>query len=410
MMSDRLKVLLVITRLVPGGAQREVLELLAGLDRQRFRVSLASHPEGEWVEKGAALADAFHPIPALVRPISPRCDLRAGLDLARLLRCERPDVIHTHTSKAGMLGRMAARASRVPAVVHTPHGTVFHKTFLSAPMQRMIARMEWVAAHWTDCIITKSAHESVEYIERRIAPPEKFRVIHSGLDFPRLDRADIPSQAVRASLGAVDGRPILLYAARFVPEKDHACFLRAFEEVLESIPSAVAVLAGDGPLRKEIEARAASLIGRGALLSLGFRDDLPDLMRAADICISASLTEGLPLAVAEALALGRPVVATDAGGTREIVRDGETGLLVPTAHHAALAGAILRLLRHREYARRLGQAGQRLARGIFGVQSMIAKTTALYDEVWALSQRRGRASCKRSMREMPPPKTALKEG
>jgi glycosyltransferase involved in cell wall biosynthesis len=371
------------------------LELLTWMDRRRFHVSLACHPKGEWVEQGVALADAFYPIPTLVRPISPVHDLRAAADLMRLLRCERFHIVHTHTSKAGILGRLAARLAGVPVVVHTPHGTVFHDSFLSPSMQRLIARLERAAAGWTDCLITKSAYEADEYLRLGIAPRRKFFTIHSGLDFARLGHANTSSQAVRASLGIADGRPIVLYPARFVPEKDHGAFLRAFEMVLETIPDAVAVLAGEGPLRAEVEARAAPLMRRGALLSLGFRDDLPDLMRAADICINASLTEGLPLTVAEALALGRPVVATDAGGTREIVRDGETGLLVPTADSAALARAIVRLVRHPEYARELGQAGQRLARPIFNVQNMIIETTALYEELWAAFQRRKRAATSR---------------
>jgi glycosyltransferase involved in cell wall biosynthesis len=379
--SDRLHLFLVITRLIPGGAQQELLNLLAGLERRRFRISLASNPAGDWVERGAALADAWHPIPALVRPISPRDDLRAARALARLLRRERPDVLHTHTSKAGLVGRLAARAAGVKAVVHTPHGSVFHETFLSPLMQRIVARLERVATRWTDCIVTKSEHESAEYIARRIAPPQKFRVIHSGLDFNRLDAPGLPRPTVRAALGVGEERPMLLYPARFVAEKDHACFLRAFEMVLERVPSAVAVLAGDGPLRKEIERQAAPLLSRRAVLSLGFRDDLPDLMRAADLCVSSSLTEGLPLMVAEALALGCPVVATDAGGTREIVRDGETGLLAPTAQPAALAGAMLRLLGGPDYARELAGAGRQLVRDGFSLSQMIEQTTALYEEV-----------------------------
>lgn len=378
--SSRWKVLFVITRLIRGGAQREVLELLAGLDRRRFHVALTSHPRGEWVERATALADAFYPISHLVRPISPVRDLRAAVHLFHLLRKERFDIVHTHTSKAGVVGRLAARAARVPVVVHTPHGSVFHDSFLSSRMQRAIVHVERMAARWTHRITTKSLAETDEYVKRRIAPPGKFLIIHSGFDFSRLDLAGASPQVVRASLGLAAGQPVVLYPARFVPEKDHASFLRAFEMVRNSVPQAVALLAGDGPLRAQVEAQAAPLIGCGGLLSLGFREDLPDLMRAADICVSASLTEGLPLTVVEALLLARPVVATDAGGTREVVLDGKTGVLVRCADAEALADGIVRLLRHPAEAARMGQAGREHARPMFDAREMVRQTEDLYQE------------------------------
>jgi glycosyltransferase involved in cell wall biosynthesis len=397
--NGRLKILFIITRLIPGGAQRELLELLARLDRRRFHISLACHPRGGWVSRGAALSEAFRRVPTLVRPISPLNDLRAAVELIRLMRRERFHIVHTHTSKAGIVGRLAARLARVPVVVHTPHGTVFHESFLSPLMQRVIALAERAAACRCDCIITKSAREADEYVRRRIAPAGKFHTIHSGLDMPALECANIAPRAVRASLRIADGQPVVLYPARFVPEKDHASFLRAFEMVLESVPNAVAVLAGDGPLRMAIERQAAPLIQSRSLLSLGFREDVPQLMRAADLCVNASLTEGLPLTVAEALALGRPVVATDVGGTREIIRDGETGLLVRASDSFALGRAILRLLANPELARELGEAGQRLARPIFDMNKMIANTTELYENLWAAFQERTGAPTARA--EMP---------
>jgi len=378
---SKIRVLQVITRLIRGGAQREVLELLAGLDRRRFRVALACHPQAQWVKRGAALANAFYPITDLVRPISPGRDLQATIHLLRLMRRERCDIVHTHTSKAGILGRLAARAAHVPVIVHTPHGTVFHESFLTPRMQRIIARVERMSARWTDCIITKSDYEADEYVQRGIAPRSKFPTIHSGLDFSRLDFVGGSPQAVRERIGATDGRPIVLYPARFVPEKDHASFLRAFAIVADHIPDAMAVLAGDGPLRSKVE--AASLIQRGALLSLGFCDDLPDLMRSANVCVSASLTEGLPLTVAEALALGCAVVATDAGGTREVVLNGETGVLVPCADPKALAAGILHLLQHPEEAARMAQAGREHVRPLFDARLMVKRTEQLYEECLA---------------------------
>ncbi len=383
----RLRVLLAVTRMVRGGAQREVLQLLARLDRTRFHVSLMCHPEGEWVEEAAALADAYHPIPDLVRPLSPRRDLRAFGSALRVLRGRRFDVVHTHTAKAGVIVRAAARMAGVPVVLHTPHGTVYHDCFLSPPMQRVIALVERLAARRTSYILTKSIHEAEEYVRLRIAPPSRFITLYSGLDLSRLLPSESRGRAARAALGIEPTAPMILYAARFAPEKNHAMFLNAFRKVLQEAPSAVAVLAGEGPLRREIEGRGADLIAAGRLLSLGFRGDVPDLMRAADVCVSASLTEGLPLAVVEALALGRPVAATDAGGTREVVKHGGTGLLIPPGEADALAEAVLQLIRDPELARQLGERGRLAVRRLFDVETMVSRTADLYQRLWLASRR-----------------------
>ncbi len=233
----------------------------------------------------------------------------------------------------------------------------------------------------------KSIHEAEEYVQRHIAPASRFITLYSGLDLSRLSPCESHARAARTALGVEGTAPIILYAARFVPEKNHEMFLSAFRQVLEREPRAVAVLAGDGPRRKEIEDLAGDLIAAGRLLSLGFRDDVSDLMQAADICVSASLTEGLPLAVVEALALGRPVVATDAGGTREIVKHRGTGLLVPPGDARALAEAIVQLIRDPELARQLGERGRMAARRLFDVETMVSRTADLYQRLWLASRR-----------------------
>jgi glycosyltransferase involved in cell wall biosynthesis len=377
--------------MVPGGAQREVLDLMSRINRAHFHVSLSCHPVGAWVRNAAALADAFYPMPALVRPVAPLTDTRAMVGLTRLMRRRPFDIVHTRTSKAGIVGRLAAMAGRLPVIVHTPHGSVYHRSFLSPWAQQYIAAVERVVGRHTDRIITKSAHEAAEYVRLRIAPSAKFQTIRSGLDQARIIASESrPRGDIRGNLGCSDGRPLILYPARFVPEKDHRSFLRAFGKVLARMPDAVAVLAGEGPLRRESEAEAGHLIDAGALVSLGFRDDVPDLMRAADVCISASLTEGLPIMVAEALAVGCPVVSTDAGGTREVLRHRETGLLVPPGATQALADAIMAALQDPHLARRLGESGRRLVGSMFGVQNMVASTMALYRELWETHQERSR--------------------
>ena len=374
------KVLHVITRLIEGGAQDNTLLTVEHADRERYEVHLASGPEGAWLDRGREVADAFHLIPPLVKAVSPRYDMRALVQLLRLLRQERFTIVHTHTSKAGMLGRLAARLAGVPVVVHTPHGTILHDVYFGPRQQKMIARLKRLAARHTDAIITMSDCERDDYVKWGIAPAEKLHTIYSGQDYSRFDSAHRDRDSVRSALGLRDGQPMVFFPARYVPEKGHAFFFQAMDKVLREIPDAQAVLAGDGPLAHDVQTLVAQRALEDRIRLLGFRRDVLNLMVGADIVVSASLSEGLPRAVVEALLLARPVVATDAGGTREVVLQGKTGLLVPCADAQALAEGILLLLRHPEEAGRMARAGREHVRRMFDARLMVERIEQLYEE------------------------------
>jgi glycosyltransferase involved in cell wall biosynthesis len=374
------KVLHLITRLIPGGAQENTLLTVALANRERYRVHLAVGPEGAWLDRGRELADEFHLIPSLVHPIAPWRDLAALVELLRLLRREQFTIVHTHTSKAGILGRLAARLARVPVVVHTPHGTILHDVYFTPFQQRVIARAKRWAAGLSDAIITMSDCEQEDYRRWGIAPRGKFRTIYSGLDYARFDQVQRRGDSVRASLGLSPDQAMVFFPARYVPEKGHCFFFPAAVTVLKDMPNVVMVLAGEGPLAGEVAAlRAASGFPERILL-LGFRQDVLELMAAADVVVSASLSEGLPRAVVEALLLARPVVTTDAGGTREAVLDGKSGVLVPCADAEALAAGILRVLRHPTEATRMGANGREHVYARFDARLMVRRIDQLYQE------------------------------
>jgi len=373
-------VLHIITRLISGGAQDNTLLTVAHGDRERYEIHLAAGPEGAWLERGREVAHVLHLVPSLVNPISPSRDVGALVELVRLLRRERFTIVHTHTSKAGMLGRLAARLVGVPVVVHTPHGTILHDVYFSPRQQKMIAGLKRWAARDTDAIITMSDCERDDYVKWGIAPTHKFRTIYSGQDYTRFDGVHWDRQSVRAGLGLCDTEPMVFFPARYVPEKGHTFFFQAMDKVFCEVPEAQAVLAGDGPLARDVEGVVERNGFGDRVRLLGFRRDVLALMDAADVVVSASLSEGLPRAIVEALLLARPVVATDAGGTREVVLDGKTGVLVPCADPEALADGILSLLRHPEEAAQMARAGREHVRPLFDARLMVRRIERLYEE------------------------------
>jgi glycosyltransferase involved in cell wall biosynthesis len=380
---DRVKVLHIITRLIRGGAQENTLLTVALADRDGFEVHLASGPEGEWFPRGSQVADCFHLVPHLANPICPLRDLAAFAELLQMMRRERFAVVHTHTSKAGLLGRLAARLAGVPVIVHTPHGTVFHEVYFNRCQQRLVAWLKRVAARLTNAIITVSNAERDHYLARRIAPARKFRTIYSGIDYSRFE-GQVPSrERTRSSLDLRERDLMVLFPARYVPEKGHRFFFAAAEHVMQTMSQVRVFLAGDGPLAEEIAIMRAASAFPHRIHLLGFREDVLDLMRAADVVVSASLSEGLPRAVVEALLLERPVVASDAGGTREVVLDKLTGMLVPCADSRTLAEAVLHLLRHPEEAARMARVGREHVLPLFDARTMVRSIEALYHECLA---------------------------
>jgi glycosyltransferase involved in cell wall biosynthesis len=380
--NGRLKVLHLITRLIRGGAQENTLLTVALADRRRYQVHLASGPEGEWLPRGDEVADCFHLIPSLTSPVAPKRDLAALRDLVQLIRRERFAVVHTHTSKAGLLGRLASWLCGVPVTVHTPHGTVLHDIYLTPRQQALAAWVKRRAARISDAIITVSDSERDGYLGWRIAPTGKFHTIYSGMDYSRFPAAAAAQASNPPDRGRGDELVVLL-PARYVPEKGHCFFFAAAERVMEAMPQARIVLAGDGPLASQIsDLRAASAFPQRIHL-LGFRSDVLELMRAADVVVSASLSEGLPRAVVEALLLERPVVGTDAGGTREVLLDRLTGVLVPCADAGALAEGILYLLRRPHEAARMASAGREHVTPRFEARTMVERIERLYQECLA---------------------------
>jgi glycosyltransferase involved in cell wall biosynthesis len=358
-----IRILRAITRLNIGGPAIHAILLTAALnDGSDFTSMLvagttAPH-EGDMLDLARARAVTPHVVPALGREISPADDLVSLARMVRLIRQQRPDIVHTHMAKAGTVGRLAGRLCRVPLIVHTYHGHVFHGYF-SPVKTRMFLTIERALGQMTDRIIVVGDGQRNELATYGVAPFDKLEPIRLGLELGQFLDAEGSRGLLRRDLGIDADVPLIGIVARLVPIKNHEVFLEAALRVLESIPSARFLIIGDGERRAELEALVARRGLAPSVRLLGWRRDMVAVYADLDVVALTSLNEGSPVALIEALAAARPVVSTAVGGVPEVVLDGVTGLTVPPSDPAAVAEAMLALLVDRDLAQRLGLAGRR---------------------------------------------------
>jgi len=362
----------VITMLELGGAQQNTLYTVTHLDRDRFDPFLVSGTEGPLVEEARASGVRCHFLESLVRPVSPIRDARAYFDLRRLFGKERPDVVHTHSSKAGILGRLAAEAASVPAIVHSIHGWGFHPG--QNPLTRaLFVHLERRAGRSTRAFLAVSRANLDEGLDLGILDSRRARVLHSGI---RL-RDYHPAEA--APSGA-SGEVTVGMVACLKPQKAPLDFVRVAALVLGKEPRTRFVLAGDGDLRPRVESliREKGIGGRVTLL--GWRRDIPELMRSFDILLHTSLWEGLPRVFPEAMATGLPIVATRVDGAPEAIEEGVNGRLLDPGDVEGMAGAIVDLVRSPDTRRGMGASG--LSRSAaWDIDEMVRAQESLYLEL-----------------------------
>ncbi len=358
-----LRVLHVITRLSLGGSSENTLASIAALQRVGHEVALAvsfgeSDPPSleDARRRGVRLVDA----PGLRREPAPLRDLRALRRLLSIIAAERPHVVHTHTSKAGFVGRLAARLARVPAVVHQPHGHAFYG-YWGRGKSALFAALERRAARWSDRIVTLTDRGIEEHLARRIGRRAQYVSVPSGVPVDRL-RAAAPSRAAaRERLHLEPAAFVVAGLGRLTPIKGFDLLVEALPAVAAAVPDARLVLIGDGPERAALEARAAALGVGGRLTVTGAVGDVTPWLAAADVVAAPSRNEGMGRVIVEAMALGVPVVGAAVGGIPSVIADGECGRLVPPEDPAALARALVELGRDGALRARLGAAGVRRA-------------------------------------------------
>jgi glycosyltransferase involved in cell wall biosynthesis len=346
----------VITKLEMGGAQENTLYTAEHLDRSRFRVLLIYGPGGYYDELAREMAELErHEIPELVREVRPKLDARCGIRLRALFKKAQEEhrerggdprafIVHTHSSKAGVLGRFAARAAGVPKIVHTIHGFGFHEGQPELQRSAFIAA-ELAASHVTDAFISVSKASLAEGQARGIVRSEhKVALIRSGFALDEHRMAATLREKARQKLGLSEDDEVIVAIANLKPQKDPLTLVAAFAELAAKRPRALMLYAGDGSLRDKVEhAIAEAGIGERFRL-LGWREDVPDLLAAADVVALSSVFEGLPRSAVQAVAAKRPFVGTRVDGTSEVIRDGRNGFLVEPRDPHAFAQALERAL------------------------------------------------------------------
>lgn len=375
----KVKILHLITRLVVGGSQDNTLLTIAGHDRTRFTVHLASNPEGVWLDRAMQAADTFHPLPHLNNPIHPTEDLKTLTQLVSLLRRERFDLVHTHSSKAGILGRLAARIAGVPAVVHTIHGFPFHD-FMPAWKRQLYINLERSIRPCTDFFIPVCELNRQEALKLELLSLENSQTVYSGIDFAKLDRPSNPQQT-RQQLEIPDGWNTVVMVGRLDDQKAPYYLIDAFSRVLDRYPNTVLLFVGEGELEDRLRRQAIELGIEKFVRFLGAREDVPEILKVADIFALSSLWEGLGRAMTEAMLLGKPVVVPNIYGIPETVHQNQTGLLFPAADVKQLAEHLIYLLQYPQERDRLGQNAQSLTRKLFDADLMVQSIEQIYEKV-----------------------------
>lgn len=382
------KIIHIITRLDKGGSAQNILFTCLALS-EKYELILAHGPsfeskmtrlEKKWVddqveklgEKGVRVTT----IPSLVRRIDPFCDLWSLFSIVVLLLKEKPAMVHTHSSKAGILGRLAARIASVPIVVHTPHGHVFYGHF-GPSLSRLFLLTERLASAVTDRLIALTEAERDDYVRLSVCSPEKIVTIHSGVDVERSMKTKVSVKEKKQSLGIPYHALVVGTVGWLLPVKGPIYLLQAMTGVWENHPEARLLFVGKGDLERDLKREAFRMGAGNKVTFLGWREDTTEIMQVLDIFVLPSLNEGMGRVLVEAMAAGKPLVGSNTGGIPDLIKHGENGLLVRPKDVDGFCAAIKELLDNEEMRHNMGKAGKRMARK-FSIETMVQKIDLLY--------------------------------
>ena len=379
----------IITRMILGGAQENTLLTCEGLSRDfgddvLLVTGPALGPEGSLLERARSRGVPLRIIEPLRREVHPIRDWASYGQLCAVLREYRPDVVHTHSAKAGILGRAAAWSQGVPAVLHTVHGAPFHRFQNPLARAAIIACERW-AARRCHALVSVADALTESLVAARVAPASKFTTVYSGMEVEPLLTAEPLRNATRRELGYTDEHLVVGKIARLFHLKGHTYVIQAAREIIRRRPEVRFLLVGDGLLRDRLErqVRSAGLKDHFQFTGLVPPERIPALLAAMDIVVHASLREGLARAIPQALLAGRPVVAYDVDGNREAVVPEQTGILLPAQCVGELSDAVLRLIGDPSLRVRLGEEGRRRSAAMFRHEEMTRRLRSLYKQVLA---------------------------
>ena len=385
---DRTTVVHIITKLELGGAQQNTLFTVSHLNRAAYNPVLISGSEGMLVNEAEGLTDvSVHLLPDLVREIRPLKDIRAFIQMRRILKQIQMGgngskvIVHTHSSKAGILGRWAARLAGIRLIVHSIHGFSFND-YQPSLVRAFYVFLERITARITTAFVTVSEADREEGIGKRIFTGDDVTLIRSGIDIQKFCNPAGDRISLRGTLGVDPDVPLIAMVACFKDQKAPLDFVRVAKVVLDERRDARFCLVGDGLLRPQIETLIDELKISDKVVLLGWRRDIPEIMNSIDLLLLTSLWEGLPRVLPQAMASGIPVVATNVNGSPEAVKNGLNGYLLPPGDVLGMAQKIIYLLNNPREARAMGLKGRELVEE-FDIWKMVKQQERLYANLTA---------------------------
>lgn len=375
---QKINLLYVVTKLELGGAQKQLLSLIENLDRERFRPFLFTAQDGLLLSDALSIKClTLKKSRYLERAINPFNDFLALIELYRFIKKNSIEIVHTHSSKAGIFGRLAARLAKVKVIIHTVHGWSFND------YQPMLAKkffiwLERFTAQFTDKLIVVSNYDKQKGLDCHIGCADKYALIHYGIDYREFSGGD---QNIREELG-IDGHDLVIgMVACFKPQKSPQDFVKLANLVNQIMPNIKFILVGDGVLRPYIQRLINTFKLRKQIILTGWRRDIWRILSAIDIFVLTSLWEGLPIAALEAMASSKPIVATHTGGIEEVVIEGKSGFLVAPRDINKISQRISVLLKDETLRTKMGQSAKECLGFNFALANMLKENNSLYEKM-----------------------------
>jgi len=378
-MNGRIKILHLHTLTVISGSGINTLITMQGLKKSGYEIEFASRPGGGLEDEVKKNGFRFRPVKYFRQEVNIACDLMALLELIALIRNGKYTIVHTHNSKAGFLGRLAAAICGVPVVVHTIHGFSFHDNE-NAIRKALFIFLERSAARFSDRLIAVSTPLKEWGLRLGVGENDKYRVIPDGIEIEKFNRC-FDQTKIKKEFGFLPGHLVVGAVAKLWEGKGHLDILEAAQYIINEVPNVKFLFVGEGPLRARLEREVASKHLESYVVFAGFRKDIPEITSIFDVAVLVSSFEGLGRVLLEAMILGKPVVATRVGGIPEIVHDGENGFLVSAGDPYPLASCVIKLLKDEKLRKTMGDTGRKMIDERFCSDKMVEDISKLYTEL-----------------------------
>lgn len=380
-MSQKIKILHVSASSV-GGIGRLVLDIAKFLNKDRFEVSVAFGSEypldKEFLKNNIRIYRV-----GISRRMSPLANAKAIYQLYHILKKKKFDIVHTHTSTGGLVGRVASKLSNTPVTIYQAAGYPLHKPQFSLSKRALFLFLERILNYFTDHYVAVSENLKQQTIEKGIARPEKISVIYHGVDLKSFDYVPCKDKdKLKRELELKHDVSVIGTMGRLDTQKGISFLLMAASIILKLFPETIFLVVGDGPLKPQLEKLSQDLNISNKVLFTGWIDDVPNILSVMDIFCLPSLWEAFGIVLVEAMAMRLPIVAANVEGIPEVMKDGETGILVPPKKPEALAAAIMKLLKDKTLARQMGEAGRKRVEELFLMNTIIGEYEKLYLRLW----------------------------